>query len=100
VRSELSEIKKTLRTLNSDISSITRPIQDLPAYNFKVAHREAVNYRTGDSDGTWKITDKSFSENNFKRRDGITIGLSHSFTPRPPTKNIIDNSETISSPWT
>ena len=34
-----------------------------------------------------------------KRRNGITIGLSHSFTPRPPTKNIIDNSETMWASW-
>ena len=34
-----------------------------------------------------------------KRRDGITTGLSHSFTPRPPTKNIIDNSGTMWDSW-
>ena len=31
----------------------------------QVAHREAVNYRTGDSDGTWKTADESLSVNNL-----------------------------------
>ncbi len=34
-------------------------------FMLQVAHREAVNYRTGDSDGTWKTTDESLSVNNL-----------------------------------
>ena len=33
-------------------------------FMLQVAHREAVNYRTGDSDGTWKTTDESFPKKN------------------------------------